>query len=90
MNVQIKDKESQLRGLEREIQQLNGVQAGLEENNALLKQEKKELQDEIKQLKGEIENIQSSSELALRALREPVWVNLPNPKLSIGKTRKNS
>ncbi len=89
LNFQIKDKESQSRGLEREIQQLNGIQAGLEENNARLKQGKEELQGEIKRLKGEIENLQSSAEVALRSLREPVWVNLPNQKRSIGTTRKD-
>lgn len=87
LTIEVKDKESQSRQLEREIQQFNGIKIGIEENNALLKQEKEQILDEIKRLKGEIENLQSSAEVALRSLREPLWLQLPNSKWSIGKAR---
>lgn len=80
LNVQIRERESQVRDLEREIQHFNGVNAGIEENNARLQQEKEGLKDELKQLEGEIDNLQNSSEVALRSLREPLWLNLPNKK----------
>ena len=83
LNMQIRDRESQLRELEREIQQLNGIKAAIEENNARLKQEKEQLKDEIRRLKGEIENLENSSEVALRSLREPLWLNLPHTKWNI-------
>lgn len=38
-------------------------------------------------MKGEIENIQSSAEVALRALKEPLWSILPNLKWSIGNAK---
>jgi hypothetical protein len=38
-------------------------------------------------LKGEIENLQSSAEVALRALKEPLWSMLPNLKWSIGNAK---
>jgi len=83
LNMQIRDRESQLRELEREIQQLNGIKAALEENNARLNQEKEQLQDEIRRIKGEIENLENSSEVALRSLKEPLWLNLPHTKWNI-------
>ncbi len=83
LNMQIKDRESQVRELERENQHLNGVKVGIEENNARLKQEKEGLKDELKRLEGEIDNLQNSSEVALRSLRERLWLNLPQTKWSI-------
>lgn len=87
LNLQIRDKESLIRELEREIQHLEGIKAALEVNNAFLKQEKEQLIEEIRRLKGEIENIQSSAEVALRALKEPLWSMLPNLKWSIGNAK---
>lgn len=87
LNLQIRDKESQLRELERENQHLEGIKATLEANNAFLKQEKEQLIEEIRRLKGEIENIQNSAEVALRALKEPLWSILPNLKWSIGNAK---
>ncbi len=86
INIQITEKESRLREMEREIQHLNGIKAGIEENIARLNQEKEELQEEIKRLQGEIDNLQNSSEVALRALREPLWSNLPHTKWSSNST----
>ncbi len=83
LNMQIKDRESQVRELERENQHLNGVKAGIEENNARLNQEKEGLRDELKRLEGEIDNLQNSSEVALRSLKERLWLNLPDKKRSI-------
>jgi predicted nucleic acid-binding Zn-ribbon protein len=80
LKIQIKDKESQVRELEREIHHLNGVKASLEERNAQLRQEQKQLHDEIRRLKGEIDNLQNSAEVALRALKERLWLNLPDTK----------
>jgi hypothetical protein len=68
---------------------LNGIKAGIEENNARLGQEKEELQDEIKNLKGEIDNLQSSATVALRSLREPLWLQLPNTKWSFGNAAQD-
>lgn len=78
LNIQIRDKESQSRELEREIQHLSGIKAALLENNARLKQEQEQLQEAIKRLKEDIESLQSSTEVALKALRSPLWVNLSN------------
>nr|WP_236116941.1 AAA family ATPase [Hassalia byssoidea] len=86
--MQIRDRESQLRELEREIQQLNGIKAGIEENNAGLKQEKEQFEDDIRRIKGEIENLENSSEVALRSLKERLWLNLPNTKQNIEDEHK--
>ncbi|BAY90679.1 MULTISPECIES: AAA family ATPase [unclassified Tolypothrix] len=83
LKFQILDKESYVRQLEREIQHLNGIKAGLEENNAKLQLERDQLNDEIKRLKGEIENIENSSRVALQALREKLWLRLAESKWAV-------
>ena len=80
LNIQIREKEAEKRELEREIQRLNGIKAGIEADNARLLLEKQELQDEIQRLNGEIDNLQNSAKVALRSLSEPLWGNLPNTK----------
>ncbi|BAY65301.1 hypothetical protein NIES22_54040 [Calothrix brevissima NIES-22] len=83
LKFQIIDKESHVRQLERDIQNLNGIKAGLEENNATLKLERDQLNDEIKRLRGELENLENSSRVALQALRERLWLRLAESKWTV-------
>ncbi|MDJ0696210.1 AAA family ATPase [Mastigocoleus sp. MO_188.B34] len=83
LNHQIRDKDSQLRELDREKRNLNGIKATLEEGNASLKQEKEQIQEEINILRGEIGNLENSSKVALRSLKQKLWSNLPKNKQNI-------
>ena len=83
LNIMIGDRKQ----LERNIQQLQGSNDSLAENNARLRQEQENIENEIRRLRGEIDALEISSEVALRALREPLWQELPNPRRTIGNTR---
>lgn len=87
LTIEIRDKESQSRTLEREIQHLRGITDGLVENNSYLKQEKEEIQQEIKRLTGEIQDMENSANLALQPLKEYLWYELANKKFTTGESR---
>ncbi|MBD2200813.1 MULTISPECIES: AAA family ATPase [Calothrix] len=83
LKFQIIDKESHVKQLERDIQNLNGIKAGLEANNAYLRQEKERLHDDIRRLKQEINDLENSSSIALQALRERLWLRLAESKWAV-------
>jgi predicted nucleic acid-binding Zn-ribbon protein len=93
IRIEIRDQQAQFRELNREIGNLESIKLGLEgQNNALL-QEKEKLQKEISQLehdkteiKGEIDYFESNSDIALKALKTPLWTDFPTPKWTIGNS----
>ena len=86
LKLEIKQQEHEINNLEREARQVTDIIASSEEEKARLEQDNHKLEQRLKTLKGEIEEPKIFAELALEALRKPLWNLLPQTSRQIDTT----
>ena len=86
LNLEITDKRREISNLEREERSISTAIAASEDRNSELQAINTKLEKRLKQLNGEIEEIENSAELALEALRKPLWNLLPQTSRQIDPT----
>lgn len=86
LKLEIKQKQQEISNLEREERSISAAIVASEDRNSELQAINTKLENRLKQLNGEIEEIENSAELALEALRKPLWNLLPQTSRQIDTT----
>ncbi|MBS0017814.1 MAG: AAA family ATPase, partial [Arthrospira sp. SH-MAG29] len=83
LNSEIRRKMLDLQDIDHNINTANINLNSLRVQNAQLQEEKQRYKEEIDGLKGELANLSNSTEVAMQALQDKLWHNLPTPRWNI-------
>jgi len=86
LTSEIRQKRLDLQEIENEINAETLTRNSLRVQTANLQTEKQNCQQEIERLRGELENLSNSSEVAMKALKDKVWNDLPTTLWNIGNS----
>ncbi|MEB3883241.1 AAA family ATPase [Lyngbya sp. CCY1209] len=84
LNSEIRRKSLDFQDIENKINTENLTLNSLRVQTAHLQEEKQQRQEEIERLRGELENLSNNAEVAMKALTDKVWNNLPPTRWNIG------